>query len=140
MNEIYGQENLQSAYQLAAHTFETVYLENLGDGKFKSTTLPNQAQLGPTMSLVAEDFNKDGYKDIMGIGAIYDAEVETIRYDSNFGYVLLGNGKGSFTYNKNYDPFIKSDAKDMVQILIKDKVHYMVVSNNAPISIFNFKS
>jgi hypothetical protein len=140
MNEIYGEENLNDAYQLAAHTFESIYLENLGNGNFKSSTLPNEAQMGPTLSILSEDFNNDGFKDIMGIGAIYDAEVETIRYDSNFGYVLLGDGKGSFTYDKNYDPIIDSDAKDVAKIIINGNNYFIVVSNNAPLSIFNFKS
>jgi len=139
MNEIYGEEKLNDAYQLVAHTFETIYLENLGDGNFKSSILPNEAQMGPTLSIVSDDFNNDGFKDIMGIGAIYDAEVETIRYDSNYGYVLLGDGEGSFTYNKNYDPFIDRDSKDLKEIMINGEKHYIAVSNNDTLSIFNFK-
>ena len=138
MKDIYGEDELKDAYKLTLHMFETVYAENLGNGEFKMHKLPNQAQTGPTLSLIAEDFNKDGHLDIMGVGAIYDAEVETIRYDSNYGYVLLGDGKGDFKYSKEYDPFIDSDSKDMAQITINGKSHYMVVSNNAPLEIFTF--
>ena len=91
MEDIYGEEKLNDAFKLVAHNFESIYVENLGSGKFKTSTLSNEAQMGPTLSLISGDFNKDGNLDIMGIGNIYDAEVETIRYDSNFGYVLLGN-------------------------------------------------
>ena len=139
MNEIYGEENLNDAFQLVAQTFESIYLENLGNGNFKNTTLPNEAQMGPTLSILSDDFNNDGYKDIMGIGAIYDAEVETIRYDSNYGYVLLGNGKGSFKYDKYYAPFIDRDAKDVSQILIDGDKHFFFFFNNAPLSTFNFQ-
>jgi hypothetical protein len=139
MKDIYGEERLEGAAKLTAHMFESVYLENLGDGAFKLKVLPNQVQTGPTLSFVTQDFNEDGNVDIMGVGAIYDAEVETIRYDSNYGYVLLGDGKGEFTYSKAYDPFIDHDAKDMVEISIGGKQHFMVVSNNAPIEIFSFK-
>ena len=140
MNDIYGEEKLNEAYQLVVNTFETKYLENLGNGDFNSVSLPNEAQTGPTLSIISEDFNDDGFKDIMGIGAIYDTEVETIRYDSNYGYVLLGDGNGSFKYDKNYDPFIDSDSKDISQIVINGGKHYLVVSNNGQLSIFNFKS
>lgn len=138
MKDIYGEEELEDAFKLAVHLFKTVYVENLGDGNFKVNKLMNEAQLGPTLSLISGDFNNDGFKDIMGVGAIYDAEVETIRYDSNYGYVLLGNGKGDFKYAKEYDPFITSDSKDLKQIIINGKEHYMVVSNNAPLEIFTF--
>ena len=74
----------------------------------------------------------------MGIGAIYDAEVETIRYDSNYGYVLLGDGKGEFNYAKEYDPFIASDSKDLKQITINGKDHFMVVSNNEALQFFTY--
>ena len=139
MNDIYGEEKLKDGYKLTANMFETVYVENLGDGNFEMKKLPNTAQTGPTLSFVINDFNNDGYKDIMGIGAIYDAEVETIRYDSNYGYVLLGDGKGEFVYSKDYDPFIDSDSKDMTEININGKAHYMVVSNNAPLKVFTFE-
>jgi hypothetical protein len=139
MNGIYGTEELKEAFKLTSYDFESMYAENLGDGKFKLKKLPNEAQLGPTLSFVSRDFNNDGNIDIMGVGAIYDAEVETIRYDSNYGYVLLGDGKGGFTYSKEYAPFIDSDAKDMKAIKIKGEEMFMVVSNNAPLQLFTFK-
>ncbi|MFT4568696.1 MAG: hypothetical protein ACI9FN_003665, partial [Saprospiraceae bacterium] len=139
MNAIYGEEKLNDAYQLIVHTFESAYMENQGDGSFKLTALPNQAQTGPTLSMIVKDFNKDGHLDILGIGSIYDAEVETIRYDSNFGYVLLGDGKGNFEYNRSYDPFVVKDAKDVAQISINGTPYYLVVSNNAPLEIFSLE-
>lgn len=139
MNAIYGEDKLNEAFTLTVHQFETVYVENLGDGNFKQTKLSNQVQTGPTLSLVHGDFNNDEHLDIMGIGAIYDAEVETIRYDSNYGYVLLGDGQGDFVYSKEHDPFIDRDSKDIVAINIGGKTHYMVVSNNAPLEIFRFE-
>ncbi len=139
MKDIYGENELDDAFKLTASMFESIYLENLGNGNFKIISLVNEAQMGPTLSLISGDFNKDGHKDIMGIGAIYDAEVETIRYDSNYGYVLLGNGNGGFNYAKEYDPLITSDSKDLKQIMINEKTHFVVVSNNTPLEIFTFE-
>ena len=90
------------------------------------------------MSFLTKDFNKDGFIDILGVGAIYDAEVETIRYDSNYGYVLLGDGKGAFNYAREYDPFIDSDSKDIAEIKINGDSYFIVVSNNASLDIFGF--
>jgi len=137
--DIYGEEKLEGAFKATVYMFESAYAENLGDGNFKIHKLPNPAQLGPTLAFVNQDFNGDGHLDVMGVGAIYDAEVETIRYDSNFGYVLLGDGTGKFVYDKKYDPSIHSDAKDITPISIQNKGYYMVVSNNAPLEIFSLK-
>tara|TARA_R110000787_G_scaffold85049_2_gene181823 strand:+ start:222 stop:3506 length:3285 start_codon:yes stop_codon:yes gene_type:complete len=138
MGTIYGEEKLNDAFQLIAHNFKSIYLENLGNKSFIIKHLPNETQMGPTLSLISKDINKDGFIDIMGVGAIYDAEAETIRYDSNFGYVLLGNGKGDFSYNKKYDPFIDSDAKNLKQININGVNHYLVVSNNKTLDVFSY--
>lgn len=139
MKDIYGEDKLKDAFQRIAHMFETVYVENKGNGVFETRMLPNEVQVGPTLSLITDDFNGDGNQDVMGIGAIYDAEVETIRYDSNYGYVLLGDGKGGFAYDATYDPFIDTDAKDLAQLTIDGESHYVVVSNNAPLQIFKFQ-
>lgn len=136
--DIYGEDRLKGAHKLTARMFETVYVENLGGGNFNVITLPNETQTGPTLSLLSNDFNNDGNMDIMGIGAIYDAEVETIRYDSNYGYVLLGDGQGGFAYSKEYDPFIDSDSKDLTQITVGGKELFVVVSNNAALEVFTF--
>jgi hypothetical protein len=138
MKDIYGEDKLKDAFKLTAYMFETAYVENLGNGKFKMTPVPNGAQIGPTLSLLSRDFNNDGHLDVLGIGAIYDAEVETIRYDSNYGYVLLGDGAGNFALSKEYDPFIDRDSKDITSLKVNGKDYFMVVSNNAPLEVFSF--
>ncbi len=137
--DIYGEDRLKDAFKLTSYNFKSAYVENLGNGDFKVTDLVNEAQTGPTLSTLATDINNDGNMDILGIGAIYDAEVETIRYDSNYGYVLLGDGLGSFKYAKEYDPFIDSDSKDIDRIVINGKEHFLVVSNNAPLQLFTLE-
>ncbi len=138
MKDIYGEDKLKDAFKLTAHMFETVYAENLGNGSFKITVLPNGTQIGPTLSLLSKDINNDGHLDVLGVGAIYDAEVETIRYDSNYGYVLLGDGAGNFALSKEYDPFIDSDSKDITNLKVNGKDYFIVVSNNAQLEVFTF--
>lgn len=136
--DIYGEDELKDAYKLIAHEFESVIIMNEGNGSFKANHLPNEAQMGPTMASIIKDIDGDGNLDIMGVGGLYDAEVETIRYDGNFGYVLLGDGKGDFTYQRTFDPNIPKDAKDLKVVLINNKPYYIVASNNAPLEIFLF--
>lgn len=137
--DIYGEDRLKGAMQLTAHMFESVYLQNDGDGTFTVQKLPGQAQIGPTLSIVSQDINGDGNLDILGLGAIYDAEVETIRYDSNFGYVLLGDGAGGFQHSSEYHPAVMKDSKDVKQIAIDGQDHYLVLSNNSGLDVFTFQ-
>ncbi len=137
--DIYGEDQLKDAFKLQAHEFESMLILNEGNGKFKAVHLPNEAQMGPTMATIVKDVNGDGNLDILGVGGLYDAEVETVRYDANFGYVLLGDGKGNFVVEKKYEPYIPTDAKDVKQLVIAGVTHYVVVSNNAPLEMFTYK-
>ncbi|WP_299895106.1 hypothetical protein [uncultured Aquimarina sp.] len=49
--------------------------------------------MGPTLVFEIDDFNDDGILDFIGVGVIYEAEVEIIRYDVNVGCILIGNEK-----------------------------------------------
>jgi len=79
--------------------------KNNGAFSFQDITVSSKTEnyKGVSSGVTMLDINNDRNIDIMGVGTIYDAEVETIRYDSNFGYVLLENGKGEFNYAKQYD-------------------------------------
>ncbi|MEZ4858894.1 MAG: VCBS repeat-containing protein [Flavobacteriaceae bacterium] len=137
--DIYGEDQLKDAFKRQAHEFKSVLVYNDGKGSFRMVHLPNEAQMGPTMATMVKDINGDGNLDILGVGGLYDAEVETVRYDGNFGYLLLGNGKGSFVSEKSYEPYIPKDAKDLKQVTIKGVVYYFVVSNNAPLEVFTYQ-
>ncbi|MBW2939126.1 VCBS repeat-containing protein [Aureisphaera sp. CAU 1614] len=137
--DIYGEDELKDAFKLQAHEFESVLVFNEGNGNFKVVHLPNDAQMGPTMATLVKDINGDGNLDILGVGGLYDAEVETVRYDGNFGYVLLGDGNGNYVAEKQYEPYIPFDAKDVKQVTIGGVTHYVVVSNNSHLEVFTYQ-
>lgn len=137
---IYGAETIENSNHLTAYNFKSVYLENQGDGHFKLHYLPNEAQMSPTLDFEIADVNNDGFKDIIGVGNLYDAEVETVRYDASQGYVLLGNG------NHEFEPLIGSGFicnKDMRSINILNiggKDHFFITSNNNTLSVFKLEN
>ena len=96
--EIYGKENLKNALHYEAKTFASAYVENQGNGKFSFHQLPVQAQLSSINDMIIDDFNADGNLDILGAGNLYGSEVETVRADAGIGLLLLGDGKGNFSY------------------------------------------
>ena len=140
LGDIYGKEVLENSYHNQVYKFESVYIENKGNGKFEIKNLPTLAQLGPTMSFLFEDINKDGHIDVLGIGALHEAEVETVKYDSNVGYVLLGNSKGDIQPFKDISFYNNNNAKSMKKIFISGNTYFIVANNNAPLSIFKKKN
>ena len=94
--QVYGQEKLEKALHAKAYTFASVFIENLGDGKFNIVELPKQAQLSSINDIHIDDFDDDGLKDILVAGNLYQSEVETPRNDASYGLLLKNNGGHSF--------------------------------------------
>lgn len=136
LEDIYGKKVLESSYHKQVTEFESVYLENKGNGNFEIKHLPNYAQLGPTMSFAFTDVNQDNVIDVIGVGAIHEAEVETVRYDSNIGYVLLGDSNGGFKGYKDINFYNDLNAKNMKLVNINNKPHVIIANNDRPLTIF----
>ncbi len=94
--DVYGADNLQSALHYRATTFASAYLENLGNGSFTSHPLPNESQVSSVNDILIDDFDQDGYQDVLVAGNLYASEVETPRNDAGVGLLLRGDGQGHF--------------------------------------------
>lgn len=138
-----SQENLLSesekskAQKVSFIENASVYIENVGKGKFKVHELPALAQVSAINGMQVVDINQDGYLDIMYVGNNYSNEVSSGRYDASNGGVLLGNGKGDFTYYQNSGLLVSGDAKSFLGIQLgKDQLAYIAFQNRGPMRIF----
>ncbi|MEP6597389.1 MAG: VCBS repeat-containing protein, partial [Ginsengibacter sp.] len=100
INDIFPPEQLKDAGRLKAETMQTVYLENQGSKGFVLHTLPLPAQYSPVYGIITADINADGKKDILLTGNNTWTRIKFGRYSANHGVLLLGNGRGDFTYAK----------------------------------------
>ena len=66
---------------------------------------------------------------LIGAGGLYDSEVETIRYDSNFSY-LMNFEEGKPKINIGDSPLLDYDVRDLATIMIDGKKVLLVLSNN----------
>ena len=98
INDVLLPDQLKDAGVLKAEFMQTVYLENQGNRGFALRPLPLQAQYSPVYGIVTSDINADGKKDILLAGNNSWTRIKFGRYDANHGTVLLGDGKGGFTY------------------------------------------
>lgn len=122
----------EGAVSHEAKMFETVYVENNGDGTFQLHKLPNEAQIAPTYGTVVKDWNQDGHQDILIAGNYYQREVETTRSDAGIGQVLLGDGKGEFKAVPTVQTGLKlyKDVRDVKMVLDDQKRSILIVANN----------
>ena len=141
LTTIYGTDKLEAATHLQATEFASMVLINQ-DGKFSYQPLPKMAQFSPVNGCVVQDVNGDGHKDIITVGNMYGAEVETSRYDASVGAVLLGDGKMNFTAMPVAESgfLAPHDAKQLSAIRLAGQKTGLVVANcNGPLQIISSK-
>ncbi len=117
LDDIYDPSSLEKSDLLEAKTFASSLLINTTNG-FELKRLPNIAQISAVFGIIYDDFDHDGFEDIVMAGNLYNSEVETPRNDSGQGLFLKGNGKGEFQPVRGYDSglYIPGDVKKLKAI------------------------
>ena len=137
--DVYGIENIENALHLEASSFSSYYIQNNGHGNLEFISLPNKAQFGPTLDFEFLDLNKDGVLEVLGVGAIYDSEVETIRYDASQGYVLTHNNDNKISIYKDLISLTNKEVKAIESIYIKGELHLLLLCVNDELSVLKVK-
>ena len=89
-------EGYQNIPKKTAIEFKSQAFINKGGGQFEAISLPEVAQLSPTMDIVSGDFNKDGKIDVLLFGNNYGFRTDFGKADAKPITLLFGNGDGSF--------------------------------------------
>jgi hypothetical protein len=132
LEDVYGKDKLQKALNYKAHTFESCYIENLGNGTFRILPFENNAQVSNQNAIIIKDVDLDGHEDLIMAGNFYSVEVEAIRNDAGIGNWLKGDGTGNFISLTSFESglYIDGDVKDMELIRVKDREMILVSKNS----------
>ena len=129
---LFTAKEIEGAMQLTGNYDRSVYIENLGDFKFKISELPIEAQFAPTNDMLTGDFDSDGFKDILMVGNDYGNEIFIGRLDALNGLFLKGDGNGNFkTVSTEKSGFLVSgDAKNIATIKNTNNEDIILVTQN----------
>ena len=136
--DILPEKTVEGALVYEISNFESILLIN-NNGKLTAQKLPIQAQISPIKNSFVDDFNNDGFKDILLVGNHYGVEVETVRYDAGYGSILLGDGKNKFKFlpPSSSGFYIPTDSRAISSIkTINNSKMYLVTNNNDSIALF----
>ncbi len=97
LQDVFSGEQLAKAVQRKAYTLHTSVIFNNGDGTYTLQPLPNEVQYAPVRSILAEDFDGDGKKELLLSGNFYGTKPEEGRYDANQGLLVKVDANRKFS-------------------------------------------
>ncbi|HNP96212.1 MAG TPA: VCBS repeat-containing protein [Cyclobacteriaceae bacterium] len=130
VDEVIGADKLSKAMQKQTKTLLTTYFRNEGDGNFKPIELPPAAQQSTVNAIAIDDFNHDGYHDILLVGNNYEISTQLGRLDASHGVLLLNDRSGFFVEDKEQSFNVAGAARNVKKIKIKGGDYYVVAMNN----------
>jgi hypothetical protein len=119
-------DELAKADTLVVNELHTCLFINQNN-KFIKATLPEQAQFTYISKIIADDFDKDGKKDLLLLGNHSDNRLKLGSIDAGYGILLKGDGKGNFTYvpQTTSGLCIKGDVKSALNININQSQYIL---------------
>jgi hypothetical protein len=139
INDLFTADQLKDANVLKAETMQTVYLENQGSKGFSLHVLPEEAQYAPIYAIAVTDINHDGKKDILLAGNNTWTRIKFGRYSANHGVVLLGDGKGNFSYVPQWQSGLqlRGNVRSVATIQVNNETEFLEGVNDAPVTLLS---
>ncbi len=133
--DIFKGKPVEKIEEFICNETRTCFFENIGNGKFLKHVLPIEAQFSPVNAIVCDDFDNDGFKDLLLAGNEYQTEVITGRYDASYGCFLRGGSNKSFAaVTPRKSGFVLTgDVKDLSLLRLSngEKVILAAVNNDS---------
>ncbi len=135
ISELFPNEILAQSIIREINFSESVIALNTGKGHFKIMPLPPQVQFSSVNAINILDVDKDGNLDVLLGGNNYNFKPQYTRLDANRGSLLLGNGKGDFTWVDNTKSgfLMDGEVKRIIAVNgLKDKFIVVGINNEQP--------
>jgi len=135
--DILSKDQLDNSNKLFANESNTVCFLNR-NGKFVKKALPIEAQFSVVTKIIADDFDKDGKKDLLLLGNRSDNRLKIGSIDANYGCLLKGDGKGGFVYVPQTVSglSVKGDVKSASEITINKEKYILIGTSNQPLAFY----
>jgi enediyne biosynthesis protein E4 len=137
--DILKPDERKNALIVSANNFSTSIIKNNGNGKFEIIPLPYQAQWSSVFGIVADDFNGDGFEDLLLNGNDYSIETATGQSDAMNGLLLLGDGKFNFAAQTMLQAgiTIPSNGKALVKLKVGNNYAIAASQNQGSLELFD---
>ena len=136
--DVFTPEEMKGATVLKANFMASVWLENLGNARFKMHVLPNEAQFAPLYGIQCRDVDGDGRPDLIAVGNDYGMETGQGRADALNGLVMLNRQGGRFEPQRfGASGFlVKGDAKALATVEVSGRTMMAATQNRGELLLF----
>ncbi len=129
--EVFPDDMLKDAEIQEMNYLQSAVFINEGNRKYKSHPFPHSAQLSSINSIITDDIDEDGVKEIIIGGNFYGFKPEFGRLDANYGQIYRFTNKGW----KYFDPkksglMLNGQIKSSLIINVKGRKYYLFGRNN----------
>jgi enediyne biosynthesis protein E4 len=141
INDVFTPDQLKDAKVLNVTEQSTLYLQNDGEKGFGKKPLPIQAQYAPVYAITSLDANKDGKKDLLLAGNNSWTRIKYGRYSANHGVLLIGDGKGNFTYIPQWQSGlnIRENVRSLQAVTTGNQIQLIFGINNGAAKTFTLQ-
>ena len=134
--ELLPKDKINGAFKKQVFELGSSYFENQGGNTFKKHQLPFMAQISSVNDIAVDDFNNDGYTDVLLVGNNYNINTQLGKLDASHGLILLNNKKGFFYESLDQDFDISGEARNIDKLSINNEMFYVIsINNDVPIFI-----
>ena len=132
VQDVFKPEELQGAQIMQTNWMASSFMENLGQGKFRISPLPMQAQLAPIYGMLPYDIDQDGLLDLLLVGNDYGMELLQGRTDAFHGLVLRNTGNNQFRAMELEEShfFVPHDARALTRIGVAGGKELLLATQN----------
>ncbi len=142
LNDILKTDERKNSLIVSANNFTTSIIKNNGNGTFEIMPLPYQAQWSSVFGIIADDFNGDGFADILLNGNDYGIETATGQSDAMNGLLLLGDGKFNFAAQSMLQSgiTIPNNGRGLVKLKVENAYAIADVQNKGQLELFGLQA
>lgn len=139
MKDLLKAANVTSTSILEINELSSMYVDNLGDGKFNLTSLPEMSQLSMINAFAFDDFTGNGKNDIVALGNFFPYRVNLGKSDASKGVLLNIIDKEVTTNNQFSSLWLSGDIRDANLMRFNNGAKRLVISrNNDKASIYKY--
>lgn len=137
--DLFSQKIVDAASRKGVSYLSSCIALNQGNGEFNVVKLPADVQLSCVNAILPIDLDTDGDIDMIVGGNNYDFLPQFSRQDASRGHVLLNDGKGNMSVEKESGFYVEGEVKDIKLVNKPNQRQILVTINNEKPKLFNLQ-